>query len=170
MNDRFQTIIQTVKEHLEVEVSEFRNEVTLLVAPEKIVEACRALKEACGFQLLIDETAVDYCPQESFRFHVVYHLYSIKEALDLNVRVPLAGDDPHIPTVETVYPNANWYEREIWDMFGIHFDGHSDLRRILMPPDWQSFPLRKDSPLGYEEVAFTFDTEEINRAKPHAKE
>ena len=71
------------------------------------------------------------------------------------MRVPLDGNAPSLPTIEGIYPNANWHEREIWDMFGIRFEGHSDLRRILMPADWAGHPLRKDYPLGYEEVQFS---------------
>jgi NADH-quinone oxidoreductase subunit C len=112
---------------------------------------------------------VDYWPQTTPRFHVVYHLYSMPHNLILRLRVPLNGNAPHVDTMEKVFPNANWKEREIWDMFGIVFDGHSDLRRILMPADWQGHPLRKDYPLGYEEVQFSFNAEEIDRRKPYAK-
>jgi NADH-quinone oxidoreductase subunit C len=82
----------------------------------------------------------------------------------------LNGNAPSLSTIEGVYPNANWHEREIWDMFGIRFEGHSDLRRILMPEDWEGHPLRKDYPLGYEEVQFTFNYDEIDARKPYAKE
>ena len=83
----------------------------------------------------------------------------------LRLRVPLNGNAPHLRHVEKVYPNANWYEREVWDLFGIRFEGHSDLRRIVMPHDWEGHPLRKDYPLGYEEVQFTFNFDEINTAQ-----
>ena len=94
----------------------------------------------------------------------------MKDQVILSLRVPLDGNAPHIPTIEKIYPGANWSEREIWDMFGIRFDGHSDLRRILMPHDWEGFPQRKDYPLGYEEVQFTFNLDEIDKRKPHPKE
>jgi NADH-quinone oxidoreductase subunit C len=84
------------------------------------------------------------------------------------VQVP--GDDPVLPTTSGVYRNADWYERELWDMFGIKITDHPDLRRILMPEDWQGHPLRKDYPLGYEEVQFTFNFDEIDKKKPYAKE
>jgi NADH-quinone oxidoreductase subunit C len=83
--------------------------------------------------------------------------------------VPLNGDYPSLPTIVDLYPNANWFEREIWDMFGIRFDDHPDLRRILMPYDWEGYPLRKDYPLGYEEPQFTFNYDEIYRHKHHPK-
>jgi len=96
----------------------------------------------------------------------VYIFYSTANHAYLNVRVPLDGDAPTIRTLETVYPSANWREREVWDLFGIRFEGHSDLRRLLMPPDWEGHPLRKDYPLGYEEVQFTFNFDEIDIRKP----
>ena len=108
-------------------------------------------------------------PEEP-RFAVVYQLYSLSKNVFLGLRVPLQGDSPELPTVEAVYPNANWHEREIYDMFGIIFRGHSDLRRILLPHDWQGHPLRKDHPLGYEEVQFSFNFDEIERRKRYAKE
>jgi NADH-quinone oxidoreductase subunit C len=88
----------------------------------------------------------------------------------ISLRVPLNGNAPHLATMEKVFPNANWFERELWDMFGIVFDGHSDLRRILMPYDWEGHPLRKDFPLGYEEIQFTFNANEVMMRKPHPKE
>jgi NADH-quinone oxidoreductase subunit C len=86
------------------------------------------------------------------------------------VRVPVNANEPVLPTITSIYANASWREREVWDMFGIRFQGHPDLRRILMPQDWQGHPLRKDYPLGYEEPQFTFNFEEINQRKPYAKE
>ena len=88
----------------------------------------------------------------------------------LRLRTPVDDNASHVESLVGLYPNANWKEREIWDMFGIHFDNHPDLRRILNPADWQGFPLRKDYPLGYEEVAFTFNRGEVERRKPQPKE
>jgi NADH-quinone oxidoreductase subunit C len=170
MNEEFKPILSAINERLGIEASEFRDEVTLMASPENMVELCQILQGEFGFAMLIDETAVDYGPQATPRFHIVYKLYSMEDNVLLGIRVPLGGDDPHLPTLEPVYPNANWYEREIWDMFGIHFDGHSDPRRILMPDDWVGFPQRKDYPLGYEEVQFTFNFDEIDVRKPHPKE
>ena len=84
--------------------------------------------------------------------------------------MPVPGINPTIPTVSHIYRNANWRERELWDMFGIKALGHPDLRRILMPADWEGPPLRKDYPLGYEEPQFTFNFDEIDLRKPYAKE
>ena len=126
---------------------------------------CQVLRDEFGFDVLADITAVDYWPEREPRFHVVYQLHSLQQAtMRLGLRVPVNGNDPCVPTIEGVYPNANWFEREIWDMFGIRFEGHSDLRRILMPDDWEGHPLRKDYPLGYEEVQFSFNFETIDRA------
>jgi NADH-quinone oxidoreductase subunit C len=140
------------------------NQVYLQLTPQTIVEACQMLRDEFGFEMLADETASDYWPEEP-RFHVIYNLNSWKQHVRLCIRVPLSGDDPVIPTLEGIFPNANWHEREIWDMFGIRFEGHSDLRRILMPYDWEGHPLRKDYPLGYEEPQFTFNFDEIAARK-----
>jgi NADH-quinone oxidoreductase subunit C len=134
------------------------------------VAASRHLRDAAGFEMLLDITAVDYCPRVEGRFHLVYHFYSIKMNQILVLRTPLDTDDPEIETLEGIYPNANWYEREIWDLMGIRFSGHSDLRRILLPADWEGHPLRKDHPLGYEEVQFSFNFDEIAKTKSHPKD
>ncbi|MPN29763.1 NAD(P)H-quinone oxidoreductase subunit J, chloroplastic [bioreactor metagenome] len=100
---------------------------------------------------------------------MVYIVYSTVNHAYLNLRAPVNAEPAEIETVETVYPSANWREREIWDLFGIHFTGHSDLRRIMMPPNWEGHPLRKDYPLGYEEVQFTFNIDEIQAIKPRGE-
>jgi NADH-quinone oxidoreductase subunit C len=169
MDTKLEKIVQVLQEKFKAQAEEFRGEAHVFVDAAKIVEALTFLRDQQGFELLSALTAVDYWPQESPRFHVIYQLTSLANNLSLMVRVPVDGNQPEVPTVSGVYASANWREREIWDMFGIHVAGHPDLRRILMPPDWEGHPLRKDYPLGYEEPQFTFNYEEINRHKPYAK-
>ena len=95
------------------------------------------------FTFLAELTAVDYHPREP-RFELVYILVSIEHRRRLRLKVRLPGDDARVGTVSGVWPAANWLEREVWDLFGIEFDGHPDPRRLLMPEDWEGFPLRKD--------------------------
>lgn len=154
-----------------LDVTAFRGDTTVTLEPNAVVRACQLLRDdpELGFNLLALLTAVDYWPAEP-RFAVVYSLYSMRQNVFLGLRVPVAGQDPSVPTIESVFKNANWHEREVYDMFGIQFEGHSDLRRILMSQDWEGHPLRKDYPLGYEEVQFTFNYDEIDRRKPYAKE
>ncbi len=135
-----------------------------------IQAACQALRDEFGFDLLNEETAVDYWPEQSPRFHMVFRVRSLPHNQMIGLRVPLDGNAPTMPSITGIYANANWFEREIWDMFGIHFDGHPDLRRVVMPYDWVGHPLRKDYPLGYEEVQFSFNFDEIDVRKPYAKE
>lgn len=170
MEPVLQEIAKTIQARFGAEQREFRDQISLIVPPEKIIEVEKVLRDEFGFRFLSDETAVDYGPQAEPRFHVIYTLRDVQRNLLLMLRVPLSGDAPHIGTLEKIFPNANWLEREIWDMFGIVFDGHSDLRRILMPFDWEGHPLRKDYPSGYEEVQFTFNEREIMARKPHPKE
>jgi NADH-quinone oxidoreductase subunit C len=144
--------------------------VHLVVAPEQIVEALTLLRDEHKFELLSALTASDYWPQETPRFHVVYQLSSIEKNITLQVRVPVNGTNPKVPTVTGVYKVANWRERELLDMFGIEIEGHPDPRRILMPDGTDGHPLRKDFPLGYEEPQFTFNFEEIGLNKPSPKE
>jgi len=166
MDNALQAAVSAIQERFAATVEVDRGETTLHIAADKIIEIGRALRDEFQFNMLVDETAVDYWPQESPHFHVVYQLYSLPHNLSLRLRAGLDGNAPHLPTLESIYPNANWYEREVWDMFGIRFDGHSDLRRILMPNDWEGHPLRKDYPLGYEEPQFTFNFKEIDLRKP----
>jgi len=170
MGEHLDKAVQALQERFRATVSEFRDEVSVILQPDQIVEACKALRDEFEFEMLEDETAVDYWPEETPRFHIVYQIYSYKHNERICLRVPLNGNSPSIPTIEGVYPNANWYEREVWDMFGIHYEGHSDLRRILMPHDWEGHPLRKDYPLGHEEIMFSFNFDEINARKRYATE
>lgn len=134
-----------------LEVVEFRGETTLVLTPEAIATVCRALRDARSlrFNFLADVTAVDW-PEREPRFDVVYHLLSLETRAVVRLKVRVGEqdeDEPNVPTVTEVWPTANWYEREIYDLFGIAFTGHPDLRRILMPTDWEGHPLRKDYPL-----------------------
>jgi NADH-quinone oxidoreductase subunit C len=142
---------------------------TLVVDAEQIVEVSQVLRDEFGFNHLFELTAVDYWPEEESRFNLIYGYYSHSNNERMALRVLLNGDQPSIHTIEGVYKGANWHEREVWDMFGIRFEGHSDLRRILMPHDWEGHPLRKDYPLGYEEPQFTFNYDEINKRKHHGR-
>jgi NADH-quinone oxidoreductase subunit C len=169
-NNNPDTVSSLQERFSEIEICEICGEPSIIVPPMQIVDVCKALRDDFDFELLVEETAVDYWPQETPRFHVVYGVRSLQKNQFLMLRVPLEGNAPSLPTIESVYANANWFEREIWDMFGIRFDNHSDLRRILMPADWQGHPLRKDYPLGYEEVQFSFNFDEIDRKKSYAKE
>jgi NADH-quinone oxidoreductase subunit C len=170
MDNKLENIVQALQGDFDVTFEEFRNEAHVFVQPKQIVDVITALRDVHGFELLSAMTAVDYWPQEEPRFHVIYQLTSIANNLSIQVRVPVAAINPVVPTVTGEFASANWREREIWDMFGIRFEGHPDPRRILMPADWEGHPLRKDYPLGYEEPQFTFNFDEINLRKPYAKE
>jgi NADH-quinone oxidoreductase subunit C len=139
------------------EVIEFRGETTIVV-PRNVLrdlaERCRADKDL-QFNLLSDATCVDRYPLEP-RFEVNYHLVSIPRRDRLRLQVRLTSDDPVVDSLVPVWPGANWLEREIFDLFGIRFEGHPDLRRILMPDDWEGYPLRKDYPVeGYRDIPTT---------------
>ncbi len=126
-----------------------RGELTLVIRPERIVAVSEFLKAQRGYRFLSDVTAVDWYPSEP-RFEVVYHLYCHDRKDRLRLKARLSGELPEIASVVGVWGAADWYEREVFDLFGIRFRGHPHLRRILMPEDWQGHPLRKDYPVtGY---------------------
>ncbi|HXA50513.1 MAG TPA: NADH-quinone oxidoreductase subunit C [Candidatus Acidoferrum sp.] len=118
-------------------------ELTIEIAPPKIVSVCGFLKYDQQFIRLSSVTAVDWYPNEP-RFEVVYHLHSIERNSRVRLKCRLAGENPEIESVTGVWRGANWYEREVWDLFGIRFTGHPDLKRIMLPDDWEGYPLRKD--------------------------
>ena len=123
-----------------------RDELTLEIAPAKIASVCGFLKYDQNFIRLSSVTAVDRYPAEP-RFEVVYHLHSIERNERLRVKCRISGAAPEIESVTSVWRGADWYEREVFDLFGIKFTGHPDLRRIMMPDDWEGHPLRKDYPI-----------------------
>jgi NADH-quinone oxidoreductase subunit C len=170
MDKKLEPIVKAVLEKFGAAVEEFRGEAHIFLKPEQIVDALTFLRDEQKFEMLSALTASDYYPQAAPRFHVIYQLSSLAKNLCLQLRVPVAGDNPRLPTAAFVYGAANWRERELLDMFGIEFDGHPDPRRILTPEDSEGHPLRKDFPLGYEEPQFTFNFEEIGSLKPFAKE
>jgi NADH-quinone oxidoreductase subunit C len=165
MDEHLEKACTAIQERFNAEIKEFRGEITLFLAPEYSLEALAVLKDEFNFEMLMDITAVDYWPKQEPRFHILYRLYSISRILRVLLRMPLNGNSPVIRSSEGVYRNATWYERELLDLMGIRFDGLSDPRRIMMPQDWQGHPLRKDYPLGYEEVEFTFNYEDIQVRK-----
>ncbi|MEQ1831965.1 MAG: NADH-quinone oxidoreductase subunit C [Candidatus Eisenbacteria bacterium] len=134
-------------------------DLTLIVPAEHLVEICTFLRDddELAFAMLSWMGGADYMPRVP-RFETIYSLLSVKHAARFTLKVMVSEEQPKVPTVTGVWPTANWHERETYDFYGITFTGHPDLTRILLPEDWVGWPLRKDSPLGYEEVAFTHNT------------
>jgi NADH-quinone oxidoreductase subunit C len=154
-----------------VDLIEFRGETTLVIHPDRLIEVCTFLRDdpAWKFDLLSDVSAVDHFPVHP-RFALNYHLYSLENNYELRLKVWLDGEQPQTPSVTGVWPGANWHEREVWDLMGIKFAGHPDLRRIFMPEDFLGHPLRKDAAQFYEEPQFTHNFDLIQSQKPYAKE
>lgn len=126
----------------------FRSELTIFIRREKLRRVCEFLRDDpdLTFKFLADLTAADHYPNEP-RFETVYHLLSIQNTERLRLKVRLPGEDPRVESMVAVWPAANAYEREVFDLFGIRFEGHPFLRRILMPEEWEGHPLRKDYPV-----------------------
>ncbi|MHA6805937.1 NADH-quinone oxidoreductase subunit C [Salinifilum ghardaiensis] len=127
-----------------------RGEITFYVGRDRLAAVCRKFRDdpALRFELCSSMSAVDYGEEVPERFHSVYHLTSMTYRRRVRVEVAVDAEDPHVPSVVEVYPTADFQEREAWDMFGIVYDGHPGLTRILMPDDWDGHPQRKDYPLG----------------------
>ena len=138
---------------------EFRGETTFIIAPPDLVEIAKFCRDQLSFDYLLDITSIDNFGEEP-RFEIVYHLYSMPLGIHLRLRLKLSEEVAALDTVSDIWSTANWHEREIYDMMGIKFNGHPDLRRILMWDGYPFFPLRKDFPLpglpsDMPDVAFT---------------
>src|SRR5687768_5252637 len=136
---------------------------TVYVPADRLIETSRALRDAPAlrFNVLAEVTAADYFPRDP-RFEVVYHLLSVPNRLRLRLKVR-ASEKLAVPTVQGIWPSAGWLEREVWDMFGIVFDGHPDLRRLLMPEDWEGHPQRKDYPVQIRKTTQTYEPLEVSQ-------
>ncbi len=127
-----------------------RGELTLHIVPARIAEVCQILRDdpALRFELCSSVSGADYLGSDPNRLHTVYQLTSMTYRRVIRLETAVTAEDPHQPSVTGVYPTADWHERECYDMFGVVFDGHPNLTRILMPDDWEGHPQRKDYPLG----------------------
>ncbi len=154
MTEKLHAFVEKLKEENAawvVSVTEAFGEVTVIVSRESTVDVCWALKSKHGFDMLADLCGADHGPEEEPRFEVNYHLFSTTHHQRLRLKVLLSEDEPKVPTVTTLWKTADWHERETYDLLGIVFEGHPDLRRILLPSDFDGHALRKDYPLrGYE--------------------
>ena len=157
-----------------LEVKLFRDETTLMLDRAQIAAVAQFMRDTPGlvYNFLSDISAVDYYPEYNRpeRFGISYHIYSMLYNRRLRLKVFVPEEEPEVASVTSVWPGANWLEREIFDMMGITFTGHPDMRRVLMPEDWNGHPHRRDYPLGYEQVQFSFNVEEILKHKPRATE
>ncbi len=128
---------------------DFRGDQTITVQKNVLIELFKFLRDdpELDFKFLMDLTAVDYLNRKDNRFEVVYHFYSLKHNGRLRVKIPVSEDDCTIDSVSSLWKTANWYEREVWDLYGIKFNGHPDMRRILLYEEFKGHPLRKDYPI-----------------------
>lgn len=154
-----------------VDVVDFRGERTLVVDAAQLTDVCRLLfdDKDLQYKLLEDIVGDDLLPDFP-RFAVNYHVYSLPNNHRIRLRVPVEDPEEGPETVAGVWPIATWLEVEVWDLMGIRFKGNDSLRRLFLPEDWQGHPLRKDYPLGYEEVQFSFNWQAIDEKKPYAKD
>ena len=158
-------ILQTLVPGAAYEAGQSVDSATIYVPAGNLVATCMALRDEprLRFNVLVEVTAADYLPRDP-RFEVVYHLLSVQNKLRLRLKVRV-GVTGSVPTVQSVWRGAGWPEREVWDMFGIFFDGHGDLRRLLMPEDWEGHPARKDYPVQIRKAAQTYEPLEVSEAE-----
>jgi len=123
----------------------FRGDDTALIKPEALLEVMRYLKDELGFEMLLDLTGVDHLGEEP-RFEVVYHLKSFSRGWRVRIKVRVPEDNPEVESLTSLWKSANWFERECWEFYGIKFRGHPDLRHLLLYPEFEGYPLRKDYP------------------------
>ncbi|MBI4684569.1 MAG: NADH-quinone oxidoreductase subunit C [Nitrospirae bacterium] len=150
-----------------ISVSEFRGQISVTLRKDNVFEISRFLRDEPGlnFNLLRDLCGVDYLGIKEPRFEVVYNLYSIPYRHSIMVKAQVPENDCRIKSVTSLWAGANWHERECFDMFGIVFEGHPDLRRILMPEDWEGYPLRKDYPVKGPEKEWSGFLNVLDKAK-----
>lgn len=148
----------------------YRGDLAIRIEPKLLAELATFLRDSSDLQyIFLDSVSgVDYLDRDP-RFEVVYHFVSFVHRHRLAIKVGV-NEDEHVPSLAGLWPTAVFQEREVYDMFGVVFDGHPSLHRILMPEDWDGHPQRKDHPLVYEEVAFTFNHDDVDALKPYARE
>lgn len=171
LNEKTTQKIQTHFPGAIQEKTEFRGECTLTIEPNQLLPICQLLRDNPDLQYnyLSDICADDFLPNYP-RFAINYHLRSLPNKHLLRLRVLVEDPDEGPPTLAPLYPVATWLEMEVWDLMGIRFQGNNSLRRLFLPEDWVGHPLRKDYPLGYEEVQFSFNWQQIDAKKPYAKD
>lgn len=156
-------LIKNLKEKISTSIIEtftFKNEVAHVIKKDSLLQICKFLKDDpdMQFNFLVDVVGVDYFPQKP-RFEVVYHFYSIPKKHRIRLKIKVEENEK-VPSVASIWKSADWAEREVYDMFGIVFENHPNLKRIYMPEDWEGFPLRKDYPLrGYKDKYNPFGEE-----------
>ncbi|MEM7334412.1 MAG: NADH-quinone oxidoreductase subunit C [Chloroflexota bacterium] len=167
-----QQIVDKVKSTLPQAIEatdDFRGEQTLLIKKGQLKKVAKLMRDEFQFDFLSDIVADDMLPDFP-RFLVSYHLYSIPNKYRLRLKVEVEDPDSGPETLASIWPIATWLETEVWDLMGVKFKNNKSLRRLFLPEDWQGHPLRKDYPLGYEEVQFSFNYKEIDSKKPYAKD
>ncbi len=165
-------ISEKIKERLPEEVldvREFRGQVSITLKKERILDIFRYLHDDPDIFLdyLVDVCGADYLGKKEKRFEVVYHLYPIKHRHAVRIKAEVDGNESSIDSVMPIWAGANWHEREAYDMYGIIFKGHPDLRRILLPEDWEGYPLRKDYPVKGPEKEWSGFIEVLDKAKKY---
>lgn len=150
-------VVEKIKERFPAAFKDaytFRDQQTIVIDKKSIIDVCKFLKETpeLDFSFFVDLTAVDF-PDRDVRFEVVYNLFSISQSKRIFLKVNVDLDDLAVPSVTCLWQSANWAEREIYDLFGISFSGHPNLKRLFMPEDFEGYPLRKEFPLGGEDLS-----------------